>query len=147
MPALQENGKANSSFGYPTSLCAVAEGSQDTRNAPECNVYRFMLGEFQVTAVSDGVFELHTRSKLVGRRRRQIHALLEKSFLGDAVPTSVNGYLIDTGERRVLVDAGAAMLSGPSLGRRDENLVAAGYRAEQVDAVLITHTHPDRIGV
>ena len=43
----------------------------------------------------------------------------------------------------VLVDTGAAACFGPTLGRIGDNLRAAGYAPEQVDAVLLTHLHGD----
>jgi glyoxylase-like metal-dependent hydrolase (beta-lactamase superfamily II) len=46
----------------------------------------------------------------------------------------------------VLVDTGAAGLFGPTLGKLANNLKAAGYTPDQVDAVLITHMHPDHVG-
>ena len=46
----------------------------------------------------------------------------------------------------MLVDTGAANLFGPTLGKLVGNLKAAGYTPEQVDAVLITHMHPDHVG-
>ena len=60
--------------------------------------------------------------------------------------TSFNGYLVNTGSELLLVDTGAAGLFGPTLGNLLANLKAAGYQPEQVDAVLITHMHPDHIG-
>lgn len=44
----------------------------------------------------------------------------------------------------MLVDAGAAGLFGPTLGKLLANLKAAGYQPEQVDAVVITHMQPDQ---
>jgi len=62
------------------------------------------------------------------------------------VPTSVNGYLINTGSKLVLVDTGAGLLFGPTLGNLEANLKAAGYQPEQVDEVLVTHMHGDHVG-
>ncbi|WP_334189548.1 MBL fold metallo-hydrolase, partial [Noviherbaspirillum sp.] len=44
------------------------------------------------------------------------------------------------------VDAGAAGLFGPTLGKLLDNLKAAGYQPEQVDEIYITHMHPDHVG-
>ena len=107
--------------------------------------YRMMLGDFEITALSDGTFELRTSEMLTNATARS-GELLTGSFHGDAVTTSVNAYLVNTGDRLVLVDAGAAQLFGPTLGKLLANLAAAGYRPEQVDTILITHMHPDHIG-
>lgn len=58
----------------------------------------------------------------------------------------MNAYLINTGAKLVLVDAGAANLFGPTLGTVLANLKASGYQPEQVDEIHITHMHPDHVG-
>jgi glyoxylase-like metal-dependent hydrolase (beta-lactamase superfamily II) len=63
------------------------------------------------------------------------------------VETSINACLVNTGTHLVLVDTGAGKLFGPGAGGRlQENIRAAGYAPEQVDAVLITHVHGDHPG-
>ena len=108
--------------------------------------YRMMLGDFEVTALSDGTVDLQPKQLLTNTTQAAVGKLLERSFEKDVVPTSVNAYLINTGEKLVLVDTGAAGLFGPTLGNLLTNLKAAGYQPEQVDAVLITHMHPDHVG-
>ncbi|HEY0821938.1 MAG TPA: MBL fold metallo-hydrolase [Rhizobacter sp.] len=108
--------------------------------------YRMMLGDIEVTALLDGAIDLHPGKLLTNTRPKDVSALLAKSFLGETVPTSVNAYLINTGEKLVLVDAGAATLFGPGLDQLHANLKASGYQPEQVDVVVITHLHGDHIG-
>ncbi|WP_163616748.1 MBL fold metallo-hydrolase, partial [Klebsiella pneumoniae] len=55
--------------------------------------------------------------------------------------TSINSYLIDTGDRRILIEAGAGRLFGDCCGRLPATLRAAGYGPEVIDAVLLTHVH------
>lgn len=104
-----------------------------------------MLGDFEITALSDGIFELNTKEMLTNATPRSAE-LLAASFHGETVTTSVNAYLVSTGDRLVLIDTGAAQLFGPTLGKLLANLEACGYRREQIDTVLITHMHPDHIG-
>ncbi len=123
---------------------AQAAAPQVKTQAP--GFYRTMLGDFEVTALFDGVIELTPKELLTNTTHAQVGKLLERSFESDKVPTSVNGYLINTGEKLVLVDSGAADKFGPTLGRLQANLKAAGYQPEQVDMVLITHMHGDHVG-
>ncbi len=57
----------------------------------------------------------------------------------------VNAYLVRFGGRLVLIDTGASSGMGTTLGRLPVGLEAAGVTPDQVDAVLITHMHPDHI--
>ena len=108
--------------------------------------FRMMLGDFEVTALSDGTVELPVDKILPNTTPGKVDQALAKSFLKAPLETSVNGYLINTGSKLVLVDTGAAGLFGPTLGNLAANLKAAGYQPEQVDAVLITHMHADHVG-
>lgn len=123
---------------------AHAAAPQVKTQAP--GYYRLMLGDFEITAISDGTVDLHPKQLLTNTTQAQVGKLLDRSFQKDAVPTSVNTYLVNTGSKLVLVDTGAAGLFGPTLGNLLANLKASGYQPEQVDEVLITHMHPDHVG-
>ena len=60
--------------------------------------------------------------------------------LGDSV---VNFYVIDHGDRLVLVDAGLPA----HRGQLDGLLSQLGRRPSDISAVLITHAHPDHLGL
>ena len=108
--------------------------------------YRMALGAFEVTALSDGSFEMNPEELLTRTTPAKVRAALERAHLKAPVVTSVNGYLIKTPTKLVLIDTGAAALFGPTLGKLMANLKAAGYTPEQVDEVYITHMHPDHVG-
>jgi len=107
--------------------------------------YRMSLGDFEVTVLNDGTVDLPV-DKLLKQPAEKTDKALAKSFLKSPLETSVNGFLINTGSKLVLVDTGAAGLFGPTLGRLAANLKAAGYQPEQVDEIYITHMHPDHVG-
>jgi glyoxylase-like metal-dependent hydrolase (beta-lactamase superfamily II) len=108
--------------------------------------YRMMLGDFEVTALSDGTVMLPVNQLLSNTTPARVDRALARSGLSSPLETSVNGYLINTGDKLVLVDAGAAGLFGPTLGKLADNLKAAGYLPEQVDEIYLTHLHPDHVG-
>jgi glyoxylase-like metal-dependent hydrolase (beta-lactamase superfamily II) len=61
----------------------------------------------------------------------------------DDLAVSVNAFLIETPERRYLVDAGNGSIRGPGLGHLKSALAAAGCGADDVDVVLMPHMHGD----
>jgi len=107
--------------------------------------YRMALGDFEVTVLNDGTVDLPV-DKLLKQPAEKTNKALARYFVKAPLETSVNGFLINTGSKLVLVDTGAAGLFGPTLGKLAANLKAAGYQPEQVDEIYITHMHPDHVG-
>jgi glyoxylase-like metal-dependent hydrolase (beta-lactamase superfamily II) len=124
-------------------LPAAAEAPMAKTQAP--GYHRFMVGDIEVTTVSDGTIKLPVLQLLRGNPV-QLAKALKRGFLGEQVETSVNAYLVNTGSKLVLIDAGAGTLFGPTVGKLLTNLRAAGYQPEQVDEVYITHLHGDHVG-
>jgi glyoxylase-like metal-dependent hydrolase (beta-lactamase superfamily II) len=123
---------------------AAAGAPQLKTQAP--GYYRWMLGEIEITVLSDGTFPMDTDKLLTNITPKQLDAALARSFLKNPVETSVNAFLINTGAKLVLVDTGCGTLFGPTVGRLLSNLKASGYRPEQVDEIYITHMHGDHVG-
>jgi glyoxylase-like metal-dependent hydrolase (beta-lactamase superfamily II) len=121
-----------------------AAGPQQNGQAP--GWYRMPLGAFEITALSDGTVNLPVDKLLTNVPLAQVRASLARAYLRPPVETSVNGYLVNTGSKLVLIDSGAAGLFGPTLGKLLANLKASGYTPEQVDEVFVTHMHADHVG-
>lgn len=127
-----------------TATAAHAAAPMAKTQAP--GFYRMALGDFEVTALSDGTVDLPVDKLLTRTTPAKVQKALAKSSLAAPLETSVNAYLVNTGSKLVLIDTGAASLFGPTLGKLVANLKAAGYQPEQVDEVYITHLHPDHVG-
>jgi glyoxylase-like metal-dependent hydrolase (beta-lactamase superfamily II) len=123
---------------------ATAAAPQLKTSAP--GYYRMMLGDFEVTALSDGTVDLTMADLLTNITAAKIRSALAKEYLKDPVEASVNAYLINTGNKLVLIDAGAGTFFGPTVGKLMANLKASGYQPEQVDEIYITHMHADHVG-
>jgi glyoxylase-like metal-dependent hydrolase (beta-lactamase superfamily II) len=104
------------------------------------------LGRLKLTALSDGDFDLPAERLLIGERPGDVSGLLAKAGLPAVVSSAVNAFLIETDDALVLVDAGAGSLQGAGLGRLETSLREAGYAPDRIDAVLLTHLHPDHVG-
>lgn len=108
--------------------------------------YQHQVGNTQITALLDGTnFMSPTLFKDISQD--QVHEILKKYHADQAkgVQTSVNAFLVNTGNSLVLVDSGTADCFGAHLGSVLKNLKAAGYQPEQVDTILLTHLHPDHV--
>ena len=113
--------------------------------------YRMLLGDFEVTALNDGVVSYSTPQVLPDTAADQIAKSLHAAGLSDPVGMSYNAFLINTGDKLVLIDVGTGgkLPDSPffrGAGRLISNLRAAGYRPEQVDEIYITHLGPDHVG-
>ncbi|WP_423828251.1 MBL fold metallo-hydrolase [Solimicrobium silvestre] len=108
--------------------------------------YRVMLGDFEVTALSDGTLQLPMDKALTNINPADFNTALKKFHITNPIETSFNGYLINTGSKLVLIDTGAGKFFGATLGKLAASLKAAGYQPEQVDEIYITHMHGDHIG-
>jgi glyoxylase-like metal-dependent hydrolase (beta-lactamase superfamily II) len=107
--------------------------------------YRMMLGDFEVTVLSDGILPFNVQDLLTNTTPARIDAALARAFQKEPVEFSVNAFLVNTGTKLVLIDTGAGSWA-PSVGKLLGNLQAAGYKPEQVDEIYITHMHGDHIG-
>ncbi|AUH52074.1 MBL fold metallo-hydrolase [Chromobacterium sp. ATCC 53434] len=124
---------------------SLAAAPQIHAQAP--GYYRMMVGQFEITALSDGTVKVPLDKLLHGESPEQIRQLLERGFQApNKAETSINAFLINTGSKLLLVDSGAGDLFGPGSGKLPANIRAAGYRLEDIDAVLLTHVHLDHSG-
>ncbi len=130
--------------GWLVASPALAAAPMAKTSAP--GFYRVMLGDFEVTALSDGTVPLPVEKLLAHTTPAKTLAALKRNALSSPVVTSINAYLVNTGTKLVLIDTGAAGLFGPTTGKLLANLKASGYQPEQIDEVYITHMHSDHVG-
>ncbi|HVI45055.1 MAG TPA: MBL fold metallo-hydrolase [Chitinophaga sp.] len=108
--------------------------------------YRMTLGDYEISALSDGTVPLPVDKLLTNIKPGQLDSLLAYNYQSLPTEASVNAYLINTGTQLMMVDAGTAELLGPTLGHLPESIRSAGYTPEQIKVILITHIHTDHTG-
>lgn len=102
------------------------------------------VGEFTVTAVSDGV--LYSNHDVILGVDKQESARLTGVPYGQPLPLDVNSFLVRHNGKLMLSDAGTGQGLRPvqkNLGKLPENLRALGAPPEAIDIVMLTHLHSD----
>ncbi len=102
------------------------------------------IGDLTITAVSDGY--LHASFDLLANIDPADAARMqEKAGITDHTSIHINCYLVRSSGRTVLIDAGAGGFKQWG-GRLKAILLRAGVRPSEIDAILLTHAHPDHVG-
>jgi glyoxylase-like metal-dependent hydrolase (beta-lactamase superfamily II) len=102
------------------------------------------VGEFAVTAVSDGV--LYSNHDVILGVPPEESAKLTGIAYGQPVPLDVNSFLVRHRGKLILSDAGTGQGLQPvqkNLGKLPENLRALGAPPEAIDIIMLTHLHSD----
>jgi len=126
------------------ALSAAASAPQVRTQGP--GFYRIMVGDFEITALSDGTHPFPIDTVIQNVSKQDIALDLSRASLAMPVQGSINAFLINTGSKLILIDSGAGVLYGACCGQLMANLRAAGYTPDQVDEVLLTHLHKDHVG-
>lgn len=88
-------------------------------------IFRYDIGEFKCTIINDGT--------------------IVNPDADDKEEYGINCLLIDSGEHRILIDAGCGDGFQTSAGRLVNNLTAAGTKCSEIDRIIITHGHIDHV--
>jgi glyoxylase-like metal-dependent hydrolase (beta-lactamase superfamily II) len=111
-------------------------------------LHQFSIGEARVTVLLDGHLPLGTQlfanfdaDKANVALARGLHQMTPA---GLQIP--VQGYLVERGSEKILIDAGTADLMGPNLGAMRTGLAAMGVNPSEISTILLTHMHPDHSG-
>lgn len=128
----------------PAPALAQAEPSPSIGNAGH---YRFRVGAIEATVVSDGTIGGPPAVYAGDAPEAELAEVLRRAFLpNDVLTLNLNTLFLEIGGRRILLEAGAGRTMGPNGGRVFDHLRAAGLSAEDIDLVVISHTHPDHVG-
>lgn len=107
---------------------------------------RVKIGRFTVTFLTDGFHDLpfgfftSPAPESVAARASATGAARD-----GALRLNFTQYLIEDGDRKILVDTGPAGTIGENTGRLPAALAAVGVAPADIDAVILTHTHFDHI--
>jgi len=132
------------------SLAAVVPSAEAAapaagRQAP--SLYRYRVGDFEITALYDGVWYRPIDEKFVRHadyaevRREMSDAFMPEEKLATPFTT----VLVNTGRKLILLDTGTGGQIASTAGAFSDNLKAAGIDPKTIDQIVISHFHPDHI--
>jgi glyoxylase-like metal-dependent hydrolase (beta-lactamase superfamily II) len=104
-------------------------------------VYHRKIGDIVVTALSDGYLD-DTVEVMQNITPPDAEKMLKDRFRPGR-RTSVNCYLVYSAGRLALIETGSGDYLLPTAGKLQQNLKAAGVNPADIEAVILTHMHPD----
>ena len=136
-----------------TAVAAIAGGADPAaaaapaadKQAPA--VYRYKIGSYELTALYDGIWYRPITDKFIRNAPfADVEHALDAAFMPhDKLATPFTALVVNTGSKLVLIDTGTGGQISPTAGELRDNLIAAGIDPNAVDAIVISHFHPDHI--
>ena len=115
-------------------------------------MHRLTLGDFELTAVSDGHYRLDGGA-FFGVVPKVMWGKKVKADAENYVPVGLNSVVVRTGRQTVLIETGIGNKLPERLikifgqpAKLLDNLAAAGFSPDDVDIVINTHLHYDHCG-
>lgn len=131
--------------GLATLPASLARAHDDAAHTlPQAQ--RRAVGDITVTALSDGGIALG-HAPLQGISEDDYAAILTAAHRDPGnFLSGVNAFLVETGDLKVLVDAGTGGAFGPEIDNLPANLAATGIAPADITHLFATHLHPDHVG-
>ena len=146
---LKMAGGAASVAALGSALPTAVQAAAPMLGVQRPSIYRFKLGNFEVTNLLDGFVQGNGPHPTFGNNQtpEAVQAYAKSQGLP---PTRMEAVyvntLVNTGKELVLFDAGNGKARMATAGKLADLIATAGYKVEQVDVVVISHGHPDHIG-
>jgi glyoxylase-like metal-dependent hydrolase (beta-lactamase superfamily II) len=114
---------------------------------PAKSFVTYKVGSAEVTAIYDGIWEKpHDPAFIANASVDDVKAAMVKAGLPpDFVSIPFTVAVVKTGGKTILCDSGTGGQVQPTAGKLMANMKAAGIDATKIDAILISHFHPDHI--
>ncbi|GMH36753.1 hypothetical protein BSKO_04626 [Bryopsis sp. KO-2023] len=115
--------------------------------AANCTFYKFRIGDFNATILSDGSTAWDSSTLFPGTPFQAVEEAFRANFLPtDAIQFYYNVLHVDTGDKQILFDCGSGVNFGDATGKLLESMQAAGLDPNDVDDIILSHGHVDHLG-
>lgn len=114
--------------------------------------YRFKLGDFEITTISDSNVFIDGPWPLIGKNATEadVARLMHDNLLPSTkYQPGFTPVVVNTGSQIILFDAGngeRGFVPRPAGGWLAAQLAPVGFKPEDIDVVVLSHGHPDHIG-
>jgi len=136
---------AGASLAAASALPAQAAAPATAKQAP--SIYRYRIGEMELTAIYDGVWYRPIDEKFIRKANyADVQRAMSDAFMPvEKLATPFTMLLVNTGKKLILLDTGTGGQVASTAGAFSENLLAAGIDPRSIDQIVISHFHPDHI--
>lgn len=107
-------------------------------------IHRTMVGDIAITALNDGMFDAGT-GVLVGIDAAEAERLEVAAFRKLPPRITISCFLLEIGDKKIMIDAGSANAFGPAHGFSRAALASLGVAAADISSILVTHAHIDHV--
>lgn len=142
---------AASALAFAPGGIAPSRAAAPTAGKQAPGFYRYKLGDYEITVVTDGVNRFKFPDNFVANaKREEVNAALAASHLEqDMMSVPYTPIVVNTGSKLIVIDTGTGeanfTTSKGSAGQFQANLAASGIDAKAVDTVIISHYHGDNV--
>jgi glyoxylase-like metal-dependent hydrolase (beta-lactamase superfamily II) len=139
---------AGAVFGLDKRFTILGASPAAAATAIEYGFYNFKVGDVEMTAIYDGEWAKDhdpgfIKDVSVEDTKK---ALVAAGLPDDKVRISFSVMVAKIGGKTVMFDAGTGGQVAPTAGlMMSKGLAAAGFDAAKIDAVVVTHIHPDHV--
>lgn len=106
-------------------------------------IYHRLVGEMRVSTICDGHMAYDSFDIFRDPDPLRLRSMLEEEARVAPPVVSINAFLVQYGDRKVLVDCGSGDIMGPTCGRLPGLLGQLGIAPGEITDILLTHVHPD----
>lgn len=134
------------------SFAGAAQAAAPMLDAWQPKHFRFKLGAFELTMISDSEVFIDGPYPIIGKNSTEenVRQLMRDNLLPEnRYQPGFSPIVINTGKELILFDTGNGengFVPRPAGGWLAAQLGPAGFKADQIDIVVLTHGHPDHVG-
>src|SRR5215471_3945845 len=147
---------AATALGLDKSLALTAPPRTQRTPDPKPGHVRYKVGDAEITAVYDGIWEKAHDPKYFGNSNVTVaevkQALAQAGLTTAFVPIPITVFVVKLNGKLIMVDSGGGnqvqAFNPDSVfvsGKMMANMRAAGIDPKKIETVLVSHFHPDHI--